>query len=162
MEAFLISVLGEKVYVYGMFTFFGIVFGAVPLVFSIMRKIVPLGILSMIACIAVSVLGFSYFSPVVAIVAFLWLDQYSAKKQKEQKAKNRKKYNAAIKEKIANEAKEGRVYQPNADAELTAWPPISKVVDEEALEQYNKMVAAEEKNVDKWTTTPDDSEKNED
>ena len=150
MEAFLIAIFGEKVYVYGMFVFFGIVFGAVPLVFGIKRKAIPHGILS--------VIGFSYLSPVVAIAAMFWIDQYSSKKEKEKRAANRKKYSAVMKEKAEREAKEGRIYKENPDAEFTAWPPISKIVDEEALEEYNKMTEQEEKQVEKWTSNPDDSE----
>lgn len=124
----------------------GLIFGMVPMVYAYMKKQVVLGVVSLAACTALSVVGFPYFSIPLALIAFYGIYTLSNKMEEKQQKLNRSEYKKNLKAQL--ETEEGRLsgYIENRRTANAAWPPVTACVDEEAVAEFQKLTENDHNN----------------
>ncbi|MDD6175161.1 MAG: hypothetical protein PUC59_05315 [Firmicutes bacterium] len=121
----------------------GMVCGAVPFVYSVVKRSAVLGTVIMVACGILSGIGFPYFAPVLAALGFWLIYSLNKKKEEKQTAQNNKLYRQKLREQqeAGREAMIGTI--ENRRTANAAWPPVNQVVDPVALKEFEDLLQKE-------------------
>ncbi len=124
----------------------GMVCGAVPFIFSIIKRTAILGTVIMVLCGTLSAAGFPYFAPVLAGLGFWLVYSVNKKKQEKQMEQNNKLYRQKLREQkeSGREAMIGTI--ENRRTANTSWPPVNQVVDSKALREFEELMKQDSKN----------------
>jgi len=129
----------------------GMACGAVPFVFSIIKRNAILGTVILVLCGILSGIGFPYFSPLLAALGFWLLYSLDQKTEKKKIEQNNKLYRQKLRvqEQAGRDARIGAI--ENYRTANTSWPPVNQVVDEQALQEFANLM---EQNSDDESGTP--------
>lgn len=124
----------------------GLVFGAIPFIYSIVRRSVIFGAPILIACGVLSAVGFPYLAPFLAALGFWLIYTMSKKRDEKQTEQNRRLYRQKLREQqeAGREAMIGTI--ENRRTANAAWPPVNQVVDRKALREFEELVQREQDN----------------
>lgn len=118
----------------------GLVFGLVPLIYALIKKLPLPGAVSAVLCVVLGAVGFPDFTPILAAVCFGAVYKINQKKVEKQTEENNKRYRQKMREQqeAGREAMIGTI--ENRRTANASWPPVNQVIDPKALQEFEKMM----------------------